>query len=273
MSNLKLYHSIESTCAHKVRLVLAEKQLQWEEQLINLRKGEQFHPDYIALNPKAVVPTLIHGDVVLRESTVINEYLDDVFKPELRPEDPVQRAKMRLWVKTLDDEIHPAVGIVSYATVLRHQMASIKSARAIKEHFSKIPDPARRLRQMAVHDKGVEADAYIQAIYRLNNFVGEMELELQHSDWLSSDHFSLADAAALPYVMRIDALQLSIMWDTCPHVADWYKRCLTRESAQSLADRNVSHSFEQLVVTEGRNHLERARAILERYRSYSGLGR
>ena len=54
MSGLTLYHSTESTCAQKVRIVMAEKQLAWSEIILNLRKGDQFSPEYLKLNPKAV---------------------------------------------------------------------------------------------------------------------------------------------------------------------------------------------------------------------------
>ena len=55
--SLTLYHSTESTCAQKVRIVMAEKRLAWTEIILNLRKGDQFSPEYLTkprqLNPKA----------------------------------------------------------------------------------------------------------------------------------------------------------------------------------------------------------------------------
>ena len=54
---LELYHSINSVCAQKVRLALAEKQVEYREHLMTLR-GDQFDPAYMKLNPNAVVPTL-----------------------------------------------------------------------------------------------------------------------------------------------------------------------------------------------------------------------
>ena len=71
---LELYYSIESTCGQKVRLNLAEKSLEWRERLLNLRKGEQFAPDYLRLNPKGVVPTLVHdGQVVIESIELLGE--------------------------------------------------------------------------------------------------------------------------------------------------------------------------------------------------------
>lgn len=59
---LILYHSGTSVCSQKVRLVLAELNLDWTGHLLDLATGDQFDPDYRKLNPAAVVPTLVAGD-------------------------------------------------------------------------------------------------------------------------------------------------------------------------------------------------------------------
>ena len=73
---LILYHGANSVCSIKVRIVLAEKALAWEGRHIDLPKGEQFHPDFLKVNPRAIVPVLDHDGVLIRESSVISEYLD-----------------------------------------------------------------------------------------------------------------------------------------------------------------------------------------------------
>ena len=79
---MKRFHAPISTCSQKVRLVLAEKGLAYESALVDLTSGEQFKPEYLALNPSAVVPTLQDGGATFVESTLINEYLDDAY-PEV----------------------------------------------------------------------------------------------------------------------------------------------------------------------------------------------
>jgi glutathione S-transferase len=263
MEPITLYHSIESTCAHKVRLVLAEKKIPWQEKLVNLRKGDQFKPGYLALNPKAVVPTLVHGSAVLRESTIINEYLDDAFpQPALKPADPVKRATMRLWIKTFDDEVHPSIGITTYATVLRHQMNALKSAEEMKQHFAAIPDPGRRQRQQSVHEEGIDAEAFKQAVLRLDGIMANLDTTLANSSWLAGETYSLADAAALPYIMRLNTLQFSCFWGDRPHLAEWYQRNLQRDNATELQSRNTSASLDTLVEQHGRAALGKVQAIL-----------
>ena len=76
---LELYHDNMSVCAQKVRLVLAEKGTKATEHHLSLRDGDQQQPDYVKLNPEAVVPTLVHDGVMVMESTMIAEYLDEMF--------------------------------------------------------------------------------------------------------------------------------------------------------------------------------------------------
>src|SRR6516165_2432702 len=106
---LTLYHNDMSLCAQKVRICLAEKGLAWEDKHLVLRAAEHQQPWYLKLNRRAVVPTLVHDGHVVTESNVILEYLEDVSpEPRLRPNDPYNRSKMRLWIKQLDEDVHDA---------------------------------------------------------------------------------------------------------------------------------------------------------------------
>ena len=63
---IELYHASMSVCSEKVRMALAEKGLEFKSHFMNLREGHQQTPDYIKLNPNAVVPTLVHdGNVII----------------------------------------------------------------------------------------------------------------------------------------------------------------------------------------------------------------
>ena len=79
---LKLYLSPNSICTQKVLITLDEKSLNYEPVMINLFTNEQYDPEYLKLNPKGVVPTLVHDDHVIPESSLICEYLDEAF-PEV----------------------------------------------------------------------------------------------------------------------------------------------------------------------------------------------
>jgi glutathione S-transferase len=110
---LTLYHQGSSVCAAKVRIVLYEKGLEWDSEYIDVLKGEQFDPAYLKLNPNAVVPTLIHDGKIVIETTVICEYLDDLFPdPPLRPNDACALAQMRIWTKRVDEQLHPMTSVL-----------------------------------------------------------------------------------------------------------------------------------------------------------------
>jgi len=69
---LELYHAPQSTCSQKVRIALAEKNLDWTERRVNLAKNDQLRPEYLALNPNGVVPTLVHdGHVIVDSSRIV----------------------------------------------------------------------------------------------------------------------------------------------------------------------------------------------------------
>ena len=129
----KLYHHGSSVCAAKVRLAMAEKNLEWDGVYIDILKGEQFDPEYLKLNPKAVVPTLIHDDTVIPDSTVIIEYLDHL-QPEtsVHPIDPWERAQSRYWTKAVDEDLHPACGAVTFVCSHRHTVLKNLGEEGVK---------------------------------------------------------------------------------------------------------------------------------------------
>ena len=100
---LTLYDFGNSVCCQKVRITMRAKGLDWESVKVDLFKAEQYDPKYLKLNPKGIVPTLVHDGKAIIESTLICEYLDDAFpNPRLVPADPWLRTRMRLWSKMVD---------------------------------------------------------------------------------------------------------------------------------------------------------------------------
>jgi len=101
---LTLYDFGNSVCCQKVRITLTAKGLAWDAIPIDLFKSEQYDPKYLKLNPKGVVPTLVHDGTPVIESTLICEYLDETFPdPPLMPKEAAARTRMRLWSKMVDE--------------------------------------------------------------------------------------------------------------------------------------------------------------------------
>jgi len=227
---LELYHHGTSVCAAKPRIVFAEKGLEWTGHYVDILKGEQFAPEYLKLNPKHVVPTLIHDGHIIRESTLIGEYLDEVFPdPPLRPTTALDRVTMRLWTKRLDEEVHPVTGIVTYAISHRHAVIA-NGPDAIDRWVNSVP-PGERARRRARLENGIGDPEAAAALRVYDRFLADLETQLQASPYLAGDSFSLADVGVIPYVNRLDMLSLARLWtETRPHLMRWWDRVKARPS-------------------------------------------
>ena len=227
---LALYHNDMSLCAQKVRVCLAEKKLEWESRHLVLRAGDHQQPWYLKLNRRAVVPTLLDGDKVIPESNVILEYLDESFpEPALAPKDPYGRAKMRLWTKQLDEDIHDAsAAVMSFGIAFRQQY--LDRGEAGKKMLEEIPNMFKRERRRDVIEKGTGSQHFIIAVRRMALLLDEMEEALAQHQWLAGDQYTLADVAFTPYLARLEHLNVADMLGERRHVAEWYRRCKARPS-------------------------------------------
>ena len=219
-----LYHNNMSTCAQKVRYVLAEKGLEWESVELNLRKGDQHTEHYLKLNPAGVVPTLVNGDATIVESGVICEYLDDLVPaPRLRPETAERIAAMRLWIKYVDETIHAQAGVVSTAIAFRFQHLA-NGEDAVRARIEAVPDEAKRTRMRSLIFEGIDSPLFAGGVRAFAEMLRRMEAALEGSAFLAGENRTIADAVCLPYIVRLEHLQLAWLWDGLPRVAGWYAR-------------------------------------------------
>jgi glutathione S-transferase len=108
MSNVELFSARVCPFAHRSRLVLLEKNIDFVLVEIDLQNKPSW---FRSVSLHAKVPALRHGDVTLCESAVINEYLEEVFpSPPLLPADPAWRAQARLWIDFANTRFVPAFG-------------------------------------------------------------------------------------------------------------------------------------------------------------------
>ncbi|HKY83122.1 MAG TPA: glutathione S-transferase family protein [Sphingobium sp.] len=228
-----LYHFAYSTCSQKVRMALAEKGQEFESREVNLLAGEQHDPEYVRLNPDHVVPTMVHRDEVMTESTLINNYIDEAFEGvRLRSADAVQSYRADAIIHHVDNKLHGKVtGVFSHG-VLTRGMVSSRPPEAIQAYLDAIPDPEeRRLRSSLIHH-GAQAPEMPPAVGAMVAFFQRMEALLGQQPWLSGDGFGLADICVIPYVARIGELGLSAFWSdgASPRVEGWLARTTARPS-------------------------------------------
>ncbi|MGB5246209.1 MAG: glutathione S-transferase family protein [Woeseia sp.] len=234
---LELYHHGSSVCAAKVRFALAEKGVAPDQMhYIDILKGEQFDPAYIKINPKAVVPSLVHDGNIINESTVICEYVNDAFDgPSLVPDDPLARARMRIWEKAVDEQLHPACGELTFVCCHRHIVMRLGEEK-LREFLSSTPDQSVtstwKERKKEIVRLGFEAPGIEDKIRMYDGYLFKMEEALKQFKWLAGDTFSLADIALTPYVNRLDMMSMSGMWTDgrLPQVEAWFDRIKAMES-------------------------------------------
>ncbi len=227
---LKLYHNDMSVCAQKVRVALAELGLEWESRHLKLRGDEQLRPEYLRINPKGQVPALVDGDIVIVESTVINEYLADAYEGGfLLPETASARAKMRWWTRQLDDDVHTSIGVISQSIAFMHQYLE-NTPEELKHILKSIPEEARREIKRKVFATGLENPDLPIAVRRIDHLFDDLEAALMAQDWLAGDRFSLADLGLFPYVLRIKHLNQPYMFDDRPNLVVWLEKLEARPS-------------------------------------------
>ncbi len=233
---IELFHAGMSVCSEKVRILLAERDTPFVSHILDLRSGDQQKPEYLKLNPNAVVPTLRHDGNVVIESNIILEYLAEVLPgPSLTTSSPLGRTRMRVWTKQLDEGLHQLTSVISFAIGFRYQLLAKPRAEALAV-LERIPDPFRRDRQIDIYEKGVASSHFAPAIRRFDKMLADMERDLAVAPWLAGASYSLADIAFAPYVNRLDQLQLRHMWEQRPHVKTWFAAVQARPSFAKAYD-------------------------------------
>ena len=228
---LELYHNVNSVCAQKVRIALEEKGLEAEDHMMTLR-GDQNEPAYLKLNPNGVVPTLIHDNQPIIESSLILYYIDDAFPdPPLMPKEPALRHRVRLYNKLIDEYLHNACTIITFATAFRPNFLKMPR-EAWQAEINKAPLKRRAEYKRSVIEHGLDSEFVGDALMQHRKLLAWMADSLKASRFLAGDSFSNADCAVIPYILRLELLKLDRMWAQYPAVADWWSRMRARPSVK-----------------------------------------
>ena len=223
---IELYNSPVSTCSQKVRMALIEKDLPWRDRIIFFARNDHLSDWYLKLNPNGVVPTLVHDGNVIANSSVINEYIDDVF-PEhpLRPVNPVELAHMRAWRQYIDEVPTTSIRYPSFNSFFVPIWAEMTDDQ-FRTYVERLP--LRKHFYLKMGRTGFSKDEIDAALERLRQTLERMERSLRQTQWLANDIFTLADISIMPSVVRMEDLHLTYLWADLPHVIDWYARLQQR---------------------------------------------
>ncbi len=219
---LALYHFGPVANSITPLLCLIEKGLDFENRILDSRKWEHHDPEFRRYSPEGTVPVLLHDDRVVRESSVINEYLDDVFaEVSLRPADPWQRAEMRVLTKYVDEYFCPALTVLGAhrATPFASKIDKVEMA----ERLANMPTEEGRRKWEIVSNTGYSEEALAEATRKLANVVAKLEQKMADGrPWLIGGAYSLADIkwysmmlglpCLLPELCNVEATPFSVAW-------------------------------------------------------------
>lgn len=226
-TGLHLYHGGLSSCAQRARITLAEKNLDWVPHVVDLRKDEHCTEEYQSINPKGLIPTLVHDGTVITESVDIIAYLDENFPGEsLVPRSESSRQEVLAWTAKADRS-QKSLKLISHEFLFKptKRYSPEALAKFVATHRNKeLQDFMIKFSSEEGFSKA-EIDAAVKEHF---DAFTELDHALDGKDWLVDNQFTLADVAWAPNVHRVDLMFYPL--DIHPNLNAWYKRLMERPS-------------------------------------------
>jgi stringent starvation protein A len=163
-----LYSGTTCPFSHRSRFVLFEKGMDFEIRDVDLYNKPE---DIAVMNPYAQVPILVERDLILYESNIINEYIDERFPhPQLMPGDPVDRARVRLFLLNFEKELFVHVSTLEARNVKSNEKAIEKAKQQITDRLTQL-SPVFLKNKFMMGDTFSMLDVVIAPLlWRLNHY-------------------------------------------------------------------------------------------------------
>jgi glutathione S-transferase len=204
MPKLVLYDFPPVPSPQKVAVALAEKGIECERVMVDLRAGDQHRAEYLKINPHGLVPTLLVDGTPIYESSAIIEYLEEIVpEPPLLPMEPLSRARARMIEESIDG---------NFASWLKFYGRNRRPAPPAEPDEVKLAECCRWV-----------------AWYN-----GWLDRELDGRTFFAGDRFSIADIAAICNIaFQINRLKIDV---SAAHqrLLAWYERIIDRPSMSVL---------------------------------------
>lgn len=232
---LTLYSFGPGANSLKPLLALYEKELDWTHRFVDPAKFEQHSDWFKKINPRGQVPALDHDGRIVTESTVICEYLEDVFpdRNPLRPGDPYDVAQMRVWTKWVDEYFCWCVSTIAWARHIKG-LANSMSDEEFEAHVERIPIPEQQVKWRRARD-GFPQDMLDEEMRKIGVSVNRLEETLSKQDYLVAGRYTLADICnfAIANGMQKGFPELVNERDT-PGLLAWIERINERPACRKM---------------------------------------
>jgi GST-like protein len=229
----KLYHWEPNANSGKPMLTLAEKGVGYESVYTDLLNFDQHQPAYLSINPEGTIPVLVHGDRMLTESTPMMEYIDEAFDgPPLSPSDPLERWRMRWWMRFFDAYFAPSLSMIGWSVFVGPAIRQ-RDPRELEAHIARIPLESRRIAWRKAMFNEFSAEELAESRRRVIFCTDVLEQQLRRFPWIAGNGYSLADingfnlGYALPFTQP----------DRCndqvtPFIMEWLRKIYERPASQ-----------------------------------------
>ncbi|KAL1188021.1 Glutathione S-transferase F10 [Cardamine amara subsp. amara] len=193
-------------------VTLIEKGLEFETVNVDLLKGEQRNPEYIAIQPFGKIPVLVDGDYKIFESRAIMRYIAEKYRsqgPDLLGKTVEERGQVEQWLDVEATSYHPPLLALTLNIVFAPLMGLVADEKVIKESEEKL---------------GEVLDVY--------------EAQLSKNEYLAGDFVSLADLAHLPFTeYLVGPIGKANMIKDRKHVSAWWDKISNRPAWKEVSEK------------------------------------
>lgn len=208
---MKLYDMQMAPNPRRVRIFLAEKQIDIPKIEINIIEGENLKEDFLKINPRGLVPTLELDDgTIIDESVAICRYFEEIHpEPNLMGTDPVSKATIESWQRHMEFD-----GVLAVGEAMRNTFPPFASraVAGLVEEFKAIPELAERGQR------------------RISLFLRNLDDRLKDNEYIAGDSFSIADITGFCAVDFANSRDIGIP-DEYKNLHRWYVDFSSRPSA------------------------------------------
>jgi glutathione S-transferase/GST-like protein len=250
---LTLYHWEPNANSGKPMLTLAEKGVEYESHYLDLLEFDQHQPDYLKINPDGTIPALVHGDRILTESTPMMEYIDEQFEgPPLRPRDPVERWRMRWWMRFFDAYFAPSLSMIGWS-VFVGPAARQRDPQELHAAIARIPLESRRVAWRKALFNEFTEDELNESRRRVVFAIGILERHLTEHTWISGETYTLGDINGFNLGYALPLSQPERCNDAkTPRIMEWLRRIYERPAAKQTWAKGRTQMASRITMLERR---------------------
>ncbi|MDQ8033717.1 MAG: glutathione S-transferase N-terminal domain-containing protein, partial [Bordetella sp.] len=163
-----LYSGTTCPFSQRCRFVLFEKGMDFEIRDIDLYNKPE---DIAVMNPYGQVPILVERDLILYESNIINEYIDERFPhPQLMPADPVMRARTRLFLYNFEKELFVHVSTLEDRSAKPDDKKMVLARQAIRDRLAQLAPLLLKNKYMLGEEFSMLDVAVAPLLWRLDHY-------------------------------------------------------------------------------------------------------